>query len=76
MMPASQRFFLHSCIYLLILIISYLATCQVGTYSLSVLMCHKAVNQSINRLLVRHSAIAGHVQAYGDIKYEQNIGMT
>jgi len=47
MRPASQRFFIHSCIYLRILIISYLAT-FLGTNSLSVLMCRKAVNQSIN----------------------------
>jgi len=44
MRPASQRFFIHSCIYILILIISYLATFH-GTNSLSVLMCRKAVNQ-------------------------------
>jgi len=44
--PASQRFFIHSCIYLRILIISYLAT-FLGTYSLFVLMCRKAVNQSM-----------------------------
>jgi len=43
---ASQRFFIHSCIYLRILLISYLAT-FLGTNSLSVLMCHKAVNLSI-----------------------------
>jgi len=48
--PASQRFFIHSCIYLRILIISYLAT-LLGTNSLSVLMCRKAVNQSIIQLL-------------------------
>jgi len=36
----------HSCIYLGILIISYLAT-FLGTNSLSVLMCRKAVNQSV-----------------------------
>jgi len=48
MRPASQRFFIHSCIYLHILIISYLAT-FLGTNSLSVLMCRKAVNQSINQ---------------------------
>jgi len=46
MRPASQRFFIHSCIYLRILIISYLAT-LLDTNSLSVLMCRKAVNQSI-----------------------------
>jgi len=44
---ASQRFFIHSCIYLQILILSYLAA-FLGTNGLSVLMCHKAVNQSIN----------------------------
>jgi len=48
MRPASQRFFIHCCIYLRILIISSLAT-FLGTNSLSVLMCHKAVNQSINQ---------------------------
>jgi len=46
---ASQRFFIHSCIYLRILIISYLAT-LLGTNSLSVLMCRKAVNQSTLQL--------------------------
>jgi len=46
MRPASQRFFIHSCIFLRILIISYFAT-FLGTNSLSVLMCRKAVNQSI-----------------------------
>jgi len=45
MRPASQHFFMHSCIYLRILIISRLAT-FLGTNSLSVLMCRKAVNQS------------------------------
>jgi len=43
---ASQRFFIHNCIYLFI--ISYLATCR-GTNGLSVLMCRKTVNQSINQ---------------------------
>jgi len=47
MRPSSQRFFIHSCIYLRIWIISYLATFLIGTNSLSVLMCRKAVNQSI-----------------------------
>jgi len=52
MRPASQRFFLiHSCIYLRILIISYLAT-FLGTNGLYVLMCCKAVNQSINRHII------------------------
>jgi len=46
--PASQSFFIHSCIYLRIFIISYLAT-FLGTNSLSVLMCRKAINQSINQ---------------------------
>jgi len=40
MRPASQRFFIHSFIYLRLFIISFLCT-----NSLSVLMCHKAVNQ-------------------------------
>jgi len=61
---ASQRFFIHSCIYLRILIISYLAT-FLGTNSLSVLMCRKAVNQSIKHILPRSSCpfiyfCAGH----------------
>jgi len=43
---ASQRFFIHSCICIRILIISYLAT-FLGTNCLYVLMCRKAVNQSI-----------------------------
>jgi len=50
MRPASQRFFILSCIYLRILIISYLAT-FLGTNRFSVLMCRKAVNQSINLCL-------------------------
>jgi len=45
--PASQCFFIHSCIYLRTLIISYLAT-FLGINGLSVLMCRKAVNQSID----------------------------
>jgi len=61
--PASQRFFIHRCIYLRILIISCLATFR-GTNSLSVLMCRKAVNQSINQsirimLLCNHSPVSG-----------------
>jgi len=47
MRPASHRFFIHSCIYLRILIISCLTT-FLSTNSLSVLMCRKAVNQSIS----------------------------
>jgi len=46
MRPASQHFFIHSCIYLRFSIISVLAT-FLGTNSLSVLMYRKAVNQSI-----------------------------
>jgi len=45
MRPASQRFFIHSYIYLRILITSDLAT-FLGTNSFSVLMCCIAVNQS------------------------------
>jgi len=45
MRPASQRFFIHSCIYLWILIICYLAT-FLGTNSL---LCWCAVKQSINQ---------------------------
>jgi len=57
---ASQRFFIHSCIYLRILIISYLST-FLGTNSLSVLI---AVKQSINQSIIREQnlvviAIAG-----------------
>jgi len=54
--PASQRFFKHSWIYLRILIISYLATFLV-TNSLYVLMCRKAVNQSINQLTACAAAV-------------------
>jgi len=55
MKPGSQRFFVHSCIYLRILIISYLAT-FLGTNSFSVLMCRKAVNQSIKAIIQTRSA--------------------
>jgi len=48
MRPASQRVFKLSCIYLRILIISYLAT-FLGTNSLSVLTYRKAVSQSISQ---------------------------
>jgi len=48
MRPTNQRFFIHSYIYLRILIISYLAK-FLGTNSLYVLMYRKAVNQSINQ---------------------------
>jgi len=54
MRPASQRFFIHSCIYLRILIISYLAT-SFGTNSLSVLMCRKEVNQiKLNKKVIQN----------------------
>jgi len=49
MTPASQRFFIHNCIYLRILIISY-SEMFLGTNSFSVLMCRKAVNQSMFRV--------------------------
>jgi len=52
---ASQRFFIYSCIYLRILIICLLAT-FLGTNSLSVLMCCKAVNQSIHKLDISTSS--------------------
>jgi len=56
MRPASQRFFIQIYIYLRILIISYLAT-SLGTSSLSVLMCRKAVNQSnVNRINIKQNA--------------------
>jgi len=56
MRPASQRFFIHSCIYLRILIISYLAT-FLGT-SLITFLCWCAVKQSINQPLSRHVGLA------------------
>jgi len=56
MRPASQRFFIHSCIYLRILIISYLAT-FLSTNSLSVLMCRKTDNKSC-ALSALHSTLA------------------
>jgi len=66
---ASQHFFIHRCICLRILIISCLAT-FLGTNSLSVLMCRKAVNQStfyqifswiiLNKIM--HSADLSQVQ--------------
>jgi len=52
MSPASQRFFIHNCIYLRILIISNLVK-FLGTNSLSVLMCCKAVNQTI----IKHDTV-------------------
>jgi len=51
MRPASQRLFIRSCIYLRIVIISCSAT-FLGTNSLYMLMCRKAVNQSINHLVL------------------------
>jgi len=59
---ASQRFFIRSCIYLRILIVSYLAT-FLRTNSLSVLMCHKEVNQSINHS-INQSTITGDNPKY------------
>jgi len=62
--PASQRFFIHSCIYLRIFIISYLATFlgTNSTNSLSVLMCRKAVNQSIPYITpIHHTSDMRHV---------------
>jgi len=44
---ADQSAFLHTQLYLRILILSYLQRFLHGTNSLSVLMCRKAVNQSI-----------------------------
>jgi len=49
MRPASQRFFILTGSYLRIVIIPHLAT-FLGTNSLSVPMCRKAVNQSISCL--------------------------
>jgi len=60
MRPASQRFFVHSCIQLQILIISYLAT-FLGTNSLSVLMCRKAVNQSIAFWHIKTTILVYHM---------------
>jgi len=48
MRPASQRFFIHSCIYLRILIISYLAT-FLGNAALIAFLCWCAVKQSISQ---------------------------
>jgi len=50
MRPANQHFFIHSCVFLRILIISSLATFLV-TNSFSVRMCREAVNQSTLSLL-------------------------
>jgi len=57
--PASQHFFMRSCIYLRILIISYLAT-FLGTNSISVLMYHEVVNQSNSALHLYLSLISYH----------------
>jgi len=46
MRPASQRFFIHSCIYQRILIISYLATFLGTIVAFLCCMCREAVNQS------------------------------
>jgi len=63
MRPASQRFFIHSCIYLRILIVSYLAT-FLGTNSLS--MCWCAVKQSINQSINKPFSISSisHLSPY------------
>jgi len=54
--PTNQRFFIHSCIYLRILIISYLAT-FLGTNSLSVRCAVKqSINQSINQSLILYQS--------------------
>jgi len=74
MRPASQRFFIHRCIYLRILIISYLAT-FLGTNNLSVLMYRKAVNQSKPLLLVSgiiHPEQNDHHQQNTLIQNKQN----
>jgi len=47
MRPASQRFSIHSCI----LIISFIIALFLGTNRLSVLICCKAVNQSIINII-------------------------
>jgi len=57
MRQAGQRFFIRSCIYLRILILSYLAT-LLGTNGISVLMCRKAVNQSTKILLMGQTGAA------------------
>jgi len=73
MRPASQRFFIHSYIYLRILIVSYLAT-FLGTNSLFVLMCRKAVNQSIS--IVRVCQTVGFVNNFKrQIEYKHNLCM-
>jgi len=61
MRPASQRFFKHRCIYLRIVIISYLAT-FLCTNSLSVLMCRKAVNQTAVFDAVDHNILLQRLQ--------------
>jgi len=63
MRPASQRCFIYSCIYLRILIISYLAT-FLGTNSLSVLMCRNAVIQ-LSRLW---SCLDGELEGEGNFE--------
>jgi len=73
MRPASQRFFIRSCIYVRILIISYLAT-FLGTNSLYdlyvlIMMCRKAINQSINLNNVWVAvATQRHYQAFLDLR--------
>jgi len=72
---ASQHFFIYSSIYLRILIISYLAK-FLGTYSLSVLMCRKAVNQSVNLAKIKYHThrmflyrYHSHLLTYENISY-------
>jgi len=70
---ASQRFFVHSCIYLQILIISYLALATfLGTNSLSVLKCRKTVNQSIIQKCGETAAI-DYVQRSADCRIRLNV---
>jgi len=77
MRPASQRFFIHSCIYLQILVISYFAT-FLGTNNLFGLMCRKAVNQSINiaakaALLLPVSNLTVHHSEYNSLIHTQAL---
>jgi len=66
MRPASQRFFIHSCIYLRI-IMFYLAT----FLGLSVLICRNAVNQSTIILQLIHTFILYNINRYH--KHERNL---
>jgi len=66
--PASEHFFIHSCIYLRLLIISHLAT-FLGTNSLSVLICRKAVNQSINQSSNQYTLIVFFIVLFNMLVY-------